>query len=961
MDLDLYEELRQTENILFVGRISQHKNQLDLIRALPLIHKRLGRNPHLYLVGGVFDETYFKVLRAQVSELALDEFVSFTGKVSQKQLISYYKSAQLFLSGSLHEGFGIPLIEAMANRVPVAAFEGGNIEDTVGKGGIIVKHRTPGALAAASTVILNDPTVRRYLKKEGRTNLERFSKSNIRKSIEEFMISFGAPELISKKICEDEVLPVRERWRIEGPITGNYSLSLVNREIVRGLKKADIDVYWRDFQDPDGLNFDQKFISEHNDLVSLKGTSSKASVVLRNSYPPIVEFKEDQETGDTINGEINGLACFAWEESGFPQRYVESFNRRLDLITTTSEHVTNLLVSNGVTVPVITIGNGVDHILKNRHNHNPIIKEGKFKFLHVSSGLPRKGIDVLLKAWSKAFSSESNVELLIKVAPNPHLDVEVLVKDHLNEFRNSAQVCVIQKDLPDEDVVSLLSDCDSLVQPSRCEGFCLPLAEAMLFEKAVITTNFGGQTDFCTDATAWLVDFDYEWSRSHLNIPYSVWAEPKIDDLARQMQAVYSSGPEERAKKGKSGRELVERRYTWRHVLQRLSESVSYISNNINLHNLPNISWVTTWNERCGIATYSQSLSRGIPEGLLNICASKAGNLVDADSSNVTRCWQQGWQDPLLELEATLDSQNADFVVIQYNFGLMKLSYLARLIYGQINQGRKVVLFLHSTADVDKDNFSCSLVEIKDALEKTNLIFVHGVNDLNRLKSMGLVRNVSIFPHGLPNTRKKEELGSWLNGPNSKVITIATFGFLLPHKGVMELIGAFDILRKTHSRLRLLLLNALYDNEESSFYYRRCLEKISASKYKNDITLDCSFLPEGEAIDRLAEADLIVYPYQTTNESASGAVRLGLATGKPVACSPLGIFDDIRSVIHLLPGGTPKDIADGIETIISAPAPSKEEAAKLLQWRQAVSWDQLSKRFWRILRAEHGKGSSPYS
>ena len=60
---------------------------------------------------------------------------------------------------------------------------------------------------------------------------------------------------------------------------------------------------------------------------------------------------------------------------------------------------------------------------------------------------------------------------------------------------------------------------------------------------------------------------------------------------------------------------------------------------------------------------------------------------------------------------------------------------------------------------------------------------------------------------------------------------------------------------------------------------------------------------------RLSEADVIAYPYQTTGESASAAVRFGLASGKPVVVTPLPIFDDVNGVVHVFPACDPVALA----------------------------------------------------
>src|SRR5262249_43093580 len=145
-------------------------------------------------------------------------------------------------------------------------------------------------------------------------------------------------------------------------------------------------------------------------MVKRGGTSPM--VCLRNQFPPYVK---------DMRGAFRVLANYAWEESGFPPEWVREFNASLDLITVTSSYVAKVLRDNGVSAPIHVVGNGIDQVLAvggsqfvSRSDTNP------FRFLHVSSGFPRKGLDLLLAAWGTAFTKSDGVELVIKTFPNVH-------------------------------------------------------------------------------------------------------------------------------------------------------------------------------------------------------------------------------------------------------------------------------------------------------------------------------------------------------------------------------------------------------------------------------------------------------------------------------------------------------------------------------------------------------------
>jgi len=103
----------------------------------------------------------------------------------------------------------------------------------------------------------------------------------------------------------------------------------------------------------------------------------------------------------------------------------------------------------------------------------------------------------------------------------------------------------------------------------------------------------------------------------------------------------------------------------------------------------------------------------------------------------------------------------------------------------------------------------------------------------------------------------------------------------------------------------------------------------------------------------LSEADLIVFPYQETGESSSAAVRYGIASGTPVAVTPLNIFDDVSPAVFKLPGTTPLEMAAGMETIITEILNSTESVKYkeevMQQWSHTHIYSTLSERLYRML------------
>jgi hypothetical protein len=167
---------------------------------------------------------------------------------------------------------------------------------------------------------------------------------------------------------------------------------------------------------------------------------------------------------------------------------------------------------------------------------------------------------------------------------------------------------------------------------------------------------------------------------------------------------------------------------------------------------------------------------------------------------------------------------------------------------------------------------------------------------------------------------------------------IGTFGFLLPGKGLTELIHSFALILKAYPTAYLLMVNADYPLPESHEERERCRALVRLLEIEDRVRMTSEFLEVEETLFLLSACDVIVYPYQRSDESASGAVRLGLAAGRPVVTTPLPTFSDISDVVHQLGGTGPTEIAEGIISLLR----DEESTADLLQrqrdWVRANGW-----------------------
>ena len=125
-------------NLLFVGRVAPNKRHDDLIRMAACWKRFISPDLRLVLVGkGPRTRAYADALQSLVHELGFTSAeVVFTGHVTHCELLACYASAHVFVSMSEHEGFGVPLVEAMLKGVPVVAFRGSAVGETLGEAGL---------------------------------------------------------------------------------------------------------------------------------------------------------------------------------------------------------------------------------------------------------------------------------------------------------------------------------------------------------------------------------------------------------------------------------------------------------------------------------------------------------------------------------------------------------------------------------------------------------------------------------------------------------------------------------------------------------------------------------------------------------------------------------------------------------------------------------------------------------
>ena len=174
-------------NVLFVGRVTPNKKFEDIIQPFYLFQKTARLRSRLVLAGAMDPlDRYSNYLHGLVRELDARDVI-FTRHVTQAELNACYRTADVFLCMSEHEGFCVPLVEAMHFGVPIVAYAQDAVAETLGGAGILVRHKDFEAISELLDLVLTDAQLRERVVARQRERLRAFQRPAIEQRLRELL------------------------------------------------------------------------------------------------------------------------------------------------------------------------------------------------------------------------------------------------------------------------------------------------------------------------------------------------------------------------------------------------------------------------------------------------------------------------------------------------------------------------------------------------------------------------------------------------------------------------------------------------------------------------------------------------------------------------------------------------------------------------------------------------------
>ncbi|GAK61671.1 glycosyltransferase [Candidatus Vecturithrix granuli] len=174
------------KNILFVGRLVPNKCQEDVIQAFYLYQRYIQPRSRLFLIGLGGIERYDFMLDAFIRKLQLDN-VCLTGKVTDEELAAYYQIADLMLCMSEHEGFSVPMIEAMHAEIPILAYNATSIPYTLDGAGVLINEKRYDEIAEMMDLLIENRPFREKILRSQQQRLAYFARPRLEQVLKTYI------------------------------------------------------------------------------------------------------------------------------------------------------------------------------------------------------------------------------------------------------------------------------------------------------------------------------------------------------------------------------------------------------------------------------------------------------------------------------------------------------------------------------------------------------------------------------------------------------------------------------------------------------------------------------------------------------------------------------------------------------------------------------------------------------
>jgi glycosyltransferase involved in cell wall biosynthesis len=173
--------------------VAPNKAIEDAIRIFAVYHQAINPRSRLYVVGSRYLAAYDAALDELVAELGLEDSVVFTGRIPDAELKTYFLGAHVYLGTSLHEGFCVPLVEAMHFGLPILARRAAAMPETLADAGVLFTRLGYEEVAEMVHFLVTDAGLRARIIDRQRVRLQELAPSRVEATLRTHLSHLGVP------------------------------------------------------------------------------------------------------------------------------------------------------------------------------------------------------------------------------------------------------------------------------------------------------------------------------------------------------------------------------------------------------------------------------------------------------------------------------------------------------------------------------------------------------------------------------------------------------------------------------------------------------------------------------------------------------------------------------------------------------------------------------------------------
>ncbi|NUM33095.1 MAG: glycosyltransferase [Candidatus Brocadiae bacterium] len=915
------EELRKKYHlkervILCVGMGQPRKNMERILDAFALLDSGLRAKLSLVVAGEGWHANPKAEQAAKYRKIQDD--IVIAGEISRSQLWILYHSADILCYPSLYEGFGLPIVEAMASGVPVIASDCGAMKEIASDAAYLVDPQSSQSIAKAMSEILQNANLAALLKSKGKERARNFTWD---KTASQTLVGYEAAIKQTRKrknVCLPEVL-----W------DGRKSLNIGIDARFYGMASLGTGRYTTGIVDA--------LIQSKEHRFTLFGVSPHVNLAKENVFlvperePGILDVKWEQEfLGKAIvDHKIDvffsptGLSPISTEvpkiivihDLGFghfpgfysPELLVylkkwlkASCQAAYRVVTVSNFSCRDILKTWGTDwQKVAIVYPGIDHIL------TPGVQPGQRDSLPyclaISSGGANKNIAGTVKIFRQFTEKHKGLtHRLLLVGTIPEKIAHSLPD----------RVISLGK-LEDSALVALMKDASCLLHLSYFEGFGFPVAEAMALGVPVVASNRASLPEVLGDA--------------------GILADPDDTDACCDAIARIMQNPELAHLFAENGLRR-SRLFRWSTAAEKILElAVQAVVDRKLPQSLPlpastaeklKVALVSTWGIDCGIAIYTQDLAHSLKETGVDVMVMAEQTQIASNAWEdipVYRCWTR--KHSLDDLLQTILKQRPDIVHVQHHGAFFSDEVLSSFLWRLKAEGIPALVTFHEILPhVAQPIFLAP-----------DRILLHTEIGRNVLVQMGVGAEITVVAHGirtLPVADKKSMSGA----------IILSYGFLQPSKGFHFVIDALPLLKNDFPDLHYRISGATRAGEEN--YPEMLRQRAKKNKVENMIEIQEKFLTENELSQEIANADIVIFPYPHHLVGSSGAVTPALAMGAAIITSPIPYFEDLGDAV--LRATNHEEIAQSIKNLLVNSYLRKGLQQKAKNLAESRKWPEIA-------------------